>query len=101
MLMGDLNTHINSDDCDFIYNDDDKILVFFFSMSEQLVIIRSIFFLSISEQLVIIRSIFFLSISEQLVIIRSIFFFSMSEQLVIIRSIFACQLQLCEKYGVR
>jgi hypothetical protein len=26
MLMGDLNAHINSDDCDFIYNDDDNIL---------------------------------------------------------------------------
>ena len=26
MLMGDLNAHINSDDCDLIYNDDDNIL---------------------------------------------------------------------------
>ena len=27
MLMGDLNAHINNDDCeDFIYNDDDNIL---------------------------------------------------------------------------
>ena len=31
MLMGDLNTHINSDDCDFIYNDDDKIFECFFT----------------------------------------------------------------------
>jgi hypothetical protein len=25
MLMGGLTVHINSDDCDFIYNDDDRI----------------------------------------------------------------------------
>jgi hypothetical protein len=30
MLMGDLTVHINSDDCDFIYNDDDRILESFF-----------------------------------------------------------------------
>jgi hypothetical protein len=26
MLMGDLSAHINSDDCEFIYSDDDNIL---------------------------------------------------------------------------
>ena len=30
MLMSDLNVHINSDDCDFIYKDDDRILESFF-----------------------------------------------------------------------
>jgi hypothetical protein len=30
MLMGDINAHINSNDCDFIYNDDDNILESFF-----------------------------------------------------------------------
>jgi hypothetical protein len=41
MLMGDLNTHINSDDCDFIYNDDDKILESFFYQKNILLIITS------------------------------------------------------------
>ena len=41
MLMGDLNAHINSNDCDFIYNDDDNILESFFYQKIILLIITS------------------------------------------------------------
>ena len=39
--MGDLNAHINSNDCDFIYNDDDNILESFFNQKIILLIITS------------------------------------------------------------
>ena len=41
MLMGDLNAHINSNDCEFIYNDDDNILEIFFYQKFILLIITS------------------------------------------------------------
>ena len=41
MLMGDLNAHINSNDCDFTYNDDDNILESFFYQKIILLIITS------------------------------------------------------------